>query len=85
MYRQRGEEDENHNRFYNIMKDIKSNEEDVKLNHEYANNPNVFIGSGLGYLTLDKWKAFNKQKLWILECNNKTIDDINRNIPNSFP
>lgn len=79
MYRQRGEEDENHNRLYNIMKDVKSDAEDVKLNHKYANNPNVFIGSGLGYLTLDKWKNFNKQKLWILECNNKTIDDINRN------
>jgi hypothetical protein len=78
MYRQRGEEDENHNRLYSIIKNITSNEDDVKLNHEYSQNPDVFVGSCLGYISYANWVNVKKQLLWNLECANKADDDINK-------
>ena len=78
MYRNRESEKNNNEYFHAIMSKVLSNDEDVKLNHEYSNNPDVFVGSCLGYISYDKWIKTNKAALWKIECNNKAIDDINK-------
>lgn len=83
MYRQRENEDENHDMLFNIMKEVVADDSDVQKNLEYSKNSNVFIGSGLGYISLDVWINADKNKLWNLECRNKTVDDINKDKYNS--
>lgn len=50
----------------------------VDLQYEYSRNPQVFIGSILGYLDYSTWVRFDKQHLYNIEVNNKSSDDINR-------
>lgn len=78
MYRNRESEKHNNEYFHAIMSKVVSNDDDVKLNHEYANNPDIFVGSCLGYISYNKWIKTNKAALWKIECDNKAIDDINR-------
>ena len=78
MYRQRNNEDENMTKLYSIMNNIESTEEDVDKQFEYSKNYSVFVGSGLGYMDLNKWLQINKQELFRIECNNKTNDDVSR-------
>ena len=59
----------------NIDNDI---EKSVKLQYEYSENPNVFIGSILGYIEYNYWNTLDKNKLYYLETHNKSSDDINR-------
>ena len=78
MYRQRNNEDENMTKLYSIMNNIESTEEDVDKQFEYSKNYSVFVGSGLGYMDLNRWLHINKQELFRIECNNKTNDDVSR-------
>ena len=48
----------------------------VKLNNDRGTNYEIFIGSILGYVTYDKWKATPKVQLYDYEINNKAADDI---------
>ena len=41
----------------------------------YSNNPDVFIGSILGYINLKQWKEIDKQELYEIEITHKAIDD----------
>ena len=78
MYYKRGEEDENYDKLHSIFLNNKNNDlsASVKYNISYGNNdPNVFIGSILGYLKLSEWKQIDKQKLWNYECSNKSSND----------
>lgn len=82
MYYSRGEEDENYDKFHAIISSNKDTNisESVKFNIDYGNNdPNVFIGSILGYLKFSEWKIIDKQKLWNYECANKSSNDTLRN------
>lgn len=52
--------------------------EAVKKQYEYDKNPNIFIGSILGYVKYSDWRMLDRKRLYDLEVNNKSIDDINR-------
>ena len=41
----------------------------------YSNNPDVFIGSILGYINLKQWKEIDKQELYETQVTHKAIDD----------
>lgn len=73
MYRRRGEEDANMQELWNIMKDAPEPSLDVTL--KYMKNPSVFIGSALGYISLEEWKKVPKNVLYSYEMKNKAIDD----------
>lgn len=50
----------------------------VKEQYQYSKNPNIFIGSILGYISLNEWKLIDKRELFKIQVNNKSIDDENR-------
>jgi len=80
-YWEREKENQNYIDLYNnCFRDNKDNniQEAIDLQYEYSKNPNVFIGSILGYISYDKWLEIDKQYLYKTEVNNKSIDDINR-------
>ena len=80
-YWEREKENKNYIDLYNnCFKDNKDNDiqKSVELQYEYSKNPNVFIGSILGYILYDKWINLDKQYLYYVETHNKSIDDINR-------
>jgi len=76
-------EKENKNYIDLYEKCFKDNTDDdidksVQMQYEYSKNPNVFIGSILGYIDYDFWNKVNKNKLYHLETHHKSSDDINR-------
>ena len=79
-YREREIENKN----YTDLWEIFSKNHDTDLKHtvqgniEYSENPNVFIGSILGYMGYQKWLNFDKIKLYNIEINNKASDDAER-------
>ena len=66
-----------HNRCFVGNKD-KDIDNTVKLQFEHSLNPQVFIGSILGYIDYSTWVRFDKQELYNIEVNHKSADDINR-------
>lgn len=80
-YHEREKEEANYLELHELMKDKKDNDINftVKLQYKYAENPNVFIGSILGYVTLEQWKLIDKQNLFDIQVHNKSCDDENRN------
>ena len=52
--------------------------EAVKKQYEYDKNPNIFIGSILGYIDMKTWKTIDKNSLYELEINTKSADDPSR-------
>lgn len=80
-YWEREKENQNYIDLYNnCFKDNKDDDiqKSVELQYEYSKNPNVFIGSILGYVSYEQWKNIDKDQLYQLEVNNKSADDINR-------
>jgi len=80
-YHQRELEHENYQDLYDtVYKDKVDNdiENTVKNIYTYSQNPNVFIGSILGYISYNDWLKLDKNKLYILEVNNKATDDEQR-------
>ena len=80
-YWEREKENKNYIDLYNkcfknrIDDDI---ENTVKMQYQYSKNPNIFIGSILGYIDYKTWCVVDKNKLYYLETHNKSSDDINR-------
>lgn len=76
-YNERELENSNYYELWDIFSKNKDTEiqDEVKSNLNYSENPNVFIGSILGYITLEKWKSIDKTKLYTIEINNKACDD----------
>ncbi len=68
-------------KFYELQKifEGKHNEDidvSIKMNNDRGTNYEIFIGSILGYVGYDKWKAIPKIELYNYELNNKASDDI---------
>lgn len=77
-YRERELEEKQYYEFHNIMTSSTNNKikESVNKAIKYSENPSIFIGSLLGYIDYDKWKALDKQKLFWIEFSNKACDDV---------
>ena len=73
MYRRRSEEDENMKALWEMMKDAPT--PSLKVALEYMENPSVFIGSAIGYMSLSDWKETPKNLLYTYEITHKAIDD----------
>lgn len=77
-YRNRETELDNYNE---IAARIPQSDSDVDLSiydnkiKEAINNPDVFIGSILGYIDFEKWKIIDKNDLYLLEITHKAVDD----------
>ena len=80
QYYHREDEEENYEKVYSIFKDKSDDEIDVTIKriYEYSKNPNVFIGSILGYIDLDIYNRLDMNYLWDEQCNHKAINDENR-------
>lgn len=76
-YFERHLENTNYYELWDIFSKHKDNElkKEAKSNLTYSTNANIFIGSILGYITLEKWKTIEKWKLYAYEINNKAFDD----------
>lgn len=77
-YHEREKENKNYLELYNkVFKDNTDTDIDntVSLQYEYSKNPNVFIGSILGYIPLNKWVLVDKKKLYDVERKHKAYDD----------
>lgn len=77
-YHERELENDNYIELYNKgFKDKVDNnlEETVKLQFEYSKNPNIFLGSIIGYIQYNDWLKVDKSKLYDIQVNNKADDD----------
>lgn len=68
-------------KYYEIQKIFENKKNDnietsLKLNFDRSNNYDIFIGSILGYISLDTWKQMDKYKLYNLQVNHKASDDL---------
>ena len=52
----------------------------IEFNKEYSKNPSIFIGSILGYISYEEYMKTDKNKLYILEAENKAENDIFKNV-----
>lgn len=67
---------ENENESFYELNEVFENNTDnlndtVKEIYEYSQNPNIFIGSTLGYLSYNDWLNMDKNELYSLEINHK--------------
>lgn len=78
QYYHRSDETENYLELYKSLNGKIDNDIDKTLEKilNYSKNSDVFIGSILGYITLDKYKNTSKEWLWDLECKYKADNDI---------
>lgn len=76
-YNERHLENVNYYELWNVFSKNKDTEikNEVESNLIYSTNPNVFIGSILGYITLNKWNEYDKGKLYMIEITHKACDD----------
>lgn len=78
-YRERHMENDNYNELNSIFvshnEDVVDWQKVVQNNMDYSRNPNVFIGSLLGYMSYEAWLKIDKQQLYMVEINNKASDD----------
>jgi hypothetical protein len=81
MYYNRELEDKNYDELHEIIYNNTDDniDETLKFNINYSNNPNIFIGSILGYIPLDKWLMLPKDALFKLQANYKADNDIYKN------
>ena len=80
-YHEREKEEANYLELHELMSgkiDTEINDT-VRRQYEYSKNPNVFIGSILGYVTLEQWKMINPHTLFNIQIHNKSSDDESRN------
>jgi hypothetical protein len=82
MYYSRNLEEENYNELHNIIynnvdKDI---ENTIQFINNYSNNPNIFIGSIIGYIPLSEWKEIPREKMWYAQAYNKADNDIYKDV-----
>lgn len=69
------------NCFKNAKYTKKELKEIVKEQYDYSENPNVFIGSILGYMKYSDWKNIyihDKQQLYNIQVSHKSVDDPSR-------
>lgn len=68
---------ENVNHVHDVIKsnEYKNIDEYVQRNHKYSNNPFIFIGSILGYISYNKYKSISSQSLYALQSKYKASDD----------
>lgn len=80
-YRERVLENDHYFQFHEISKRLQENrdlhdaEERVLRMESYMNNPNIFLGSIIGYIDYNRWKSFDKNVLYLMEISNKATDD----------
>lgn len=72
MYRQRSNELNNLFKFHEQFKNIEPN---LKSAVEYSKNPDVFIGSVIGYIPMKEWMSTSKHDLYKYEMEHKAWDD----------
>lgn len=79
-YHEREKEEMNYIELHSLMNGkIDTNiKNTVKSQYIYSKNPNIFIGSILGYITYEQWKNIDKRTLFNIQIHNKSIDDENR-------
>lgn len=80
-YHEREKEEANYLEIHSLMKDKVDTdiENTVKSQYKYSENPNIFIGSILGYISYKEWLMIDKRKLFDIQIHNKSADDENRN------
>lgn len=78
-YREREKEKQHYIELDEYMKEHQ-NQELYKDKMEYIDNPDIFIGSILGYISFDEWNATDKNELFFIEISNKATDDEQYNI-----
>lgn len=72
------------NNYIDLYNDCFSKNEDnniseaVNKQYEYSKNPNIFIGSILGYVTFKDWIKFDRTAFYKLQIENKSADDPSR-------
>ena len=79
-YNERHLENKNYYELWDVFSNNKDTEikDEVKSNLVYSTNSNVFIGSILGYITLENWNQQDKGKLYLYEITHKASDDAER-------
>ena len=80
-YHEREKEESNYLELHELMKDKKDNDiyNTVLSQYNYSKDPNIFIGSILGYVSLKQWKLIDPNHLFDIQVHNKSGDDENRN------
>lgn len=78
MYYSRELEDKNYDELHEIIYNNNDDniEETIKFNLNYSKNPNIFVGSILGYLQYNVWLNIPKTKLYVIQANHKADNDI---------
>lgn len=78
MYYSRNLEEKNYDELHNILYNNTDNNinDTIKFINEYSKNPNIFIGSILGYIPFSSWLNISPTKMWIVQANNKADNDI---------
>lgn len=70
----RSQDGQNLNDLYNAFKDHIYSDEELKESYdkviEYSKNPSVFLGSIIGFISLDEWLELDKKKLFYFEAKN---------------
>lgn len=59
-----------------IGKEDNNIQETVESNKSYSKNPSIFLGSIIGYLSMETFNTFSKSELWKLEAEHKADNDI---------
>ena len=77
QYYHRGDEIENCRTLHSFIQDKVDNDLDETFNKvlEYSKDPSVFLGSIIGYCSLNKWNSLDKQHLWNIQCKYKADND----------
>lgn len=80
MYRQRENEKANWKRFIDeVYTRMKKSDYDIDKIMSYSDNPSVFIGSIIGYISYDEWVSTDKNELYLHEISHKASDDAEHN------
>lgn len=77
-YRERDKEFEIYHEFHQKLANREFNQDPNLLYgiwSKYVDDFPIFIGSILGYISFDKWKSMDKNKLYLMEISNKASDD----------
>lgn len=77
QYYHRGDEIQNCRELHSFIGDKIDEDIDETFNKllEYSEDPSIFLGSIIGYCSLDSWIHADKQKLWDLQCKFKADND----------
>ena len=76
-YREREEEFKIYHEYHNLILNLKYRPEVeiIKSIRDYSENPDIFLGSVIGYIDYNRWKRFDKNVLYLMEISNKASDD----------